>query len=103
MLAGGKQIIDFALLADQRDLDILKDGQLREELADLKTITHAHFGNFVGRQVGNFLVFKKNLAGGRPGAVGDQVQQSAFARSIRADDRPDLAFFNIQANITNRL
>src|SRR5438552_3002183 len=77
---------DVLALIDQRDLDILENGELRNQVVRLKNKTDlmsARFGQLIIRHVRNIDAAKKVLSRRRAIQTADEIEHGGFAGTGR--------------------
>ena len=84
---------------DAGDLHVLVNGQVVEQLRDLKALGHALVNDLVGSQTGDILAAEDDLAAAGGGTVSNQVHQGGLTGTVGADDGANLTFGNLEGNV----
>src|SRR5207249_9986763 len=74
-----------------RHAHVLEHGEMREHVRDLVRLGHAQAGHLVLGQPGDVAAVEPDAAARRPHLARDQAEKRCLARTIRADDRAELA------------
>jgi hypothetical protein len=85
-----------ALMHQQRRLQILEHGQLREDVGALERTAEPHAAGVMRLHPGNVAAVEPHPAAIRPQMPGDQVEQRRFAGAIGSDDGGDLPGLDLQ-------
>ncbi len=88
-----------AALVEQRDLDVLDDRVLRQQvvrLEDEAEVAAADLGELVVVHVGDVLVAEEVMAAGAAVEAAEEVQQRGFAGAGRAHEGDEVAFLEVE-------
>ena len=76
--------------------DVFQDIHISKKFDSLKGTRDTDPGHIMGFLIGNVFSLKNDPASGNRMNPGNQIEQGGFSRPIRADDRFDLAGFNLK-------
>src|SRR5207244_3143572 len=83
------------------DQHVLEDGEIREELRDLKCSRNAPLCPPMRRQTSDVRSVQGNCPRGRPKLAADDVEQRRFAGAVRSDERVARARLKRQAHVVD--
>jgi len=91
-----------ALLALQRDANILQHRQMWKDGRNLKGTHHTGTGDDGGFHGGDILAVEQNLARSRRQKLGQQIEYRCFAGSVGADQGVYMAACHLEIDIVDR-
>src|SRR6185312_9022331 len=86
----------------QRDMQVLHDGQAAERLGQLKTARQAEPRALIGRHAVERVAVETHAAAIVLQRAGEAVDQRALARPVGTDEADALAFFDIERDVVER-
>ena len=87
------------MVADQRHLHVLGNGHRTEGGCDLKRAADAEAPDVARLPAGDAATGKLDVAGVRRELPVDHVEAGRFTRPIRADERQEFAFTDLEADV----
>ena len=90
------------MLLNLSNLNILKTGQMTEQLGDLKTFAQPLICYFIGWNPGNLFSLKKYPALIGAGAVYNQIHKRGLSGAVGSDDCMYFSPVNIQTHVISR-
>ncbi len=82
--------------------DIVGGGEIRQQRGDLEGTREPERTTAIGRHVRDVAAAEKDAAGVRREMTGELADQRGLAGAVRADDRVQLAFRDVERNVIGR-
>ena len=102
LFGGRKEVERFLAMRQYRDLDVVEDGQTREDVGALEGPPHAELTNGVGRKTSNVAVVEKNFPPGGLQVPGDEIEYGRFPSAVGANDTGHLSLGNREIHVLHR-
>src|SRR5205807_1455107 len=84
------------------DAHVVEGRHVGEEPDLLKRPSDAELGDLVGLEPGDVLPLENDRARGRRVDAGDRVEERGLARTVRPDEREDLALADLETDLVDR-
>jgi hypothetical protein len=84
------------------ELEVVGDGEVREDAASLRHVRHAFAGDDVRLHAADVLAVERDLALARLEQARDRAERGGLARAVRADEGDDLALLDVEVDAVQR-